>query len=438
MLIKFSVENWKSFRDKVTLNMVASREKQHKERLPFIEKYKLHLLPTAAIYGGNGSGKTKLWEAIAFAKRFVIRVTQPESTIPREYFKLDNKCAEQPSKFSFTLVAENTCYEFSFSVTANKVVEEKLVEITGGKEKTLYHREEGKKNISFAKNLQQDQRLEFVAKGTRENQLFLTNSIDQKIENFQPVYDWFKHNLVLISPNSSSFSGLSKFIQEDAPASLPAENILSKFDTGITHLGGKNIPIENLPIPEAIKKSLLEDLSEGEDIFLFEQIILTKKSGALLAKKLIAYHRSMDGQYIPFDFEDESAGTLRMLALLPPLSNICAHKASKVYIIDELDRCLHTLLTRTFLETYLQSCSASTRSQLIFTTHDVLQMDQDLLRRDEIWITERNEQGCSSLFSFAEYKGIRYDKDIQKSYLRGHFGGIPKIILNGTHLKKKK
>ena len=90
------------------------------------------------------------------------------------------------------------------------------------------------------------------------------------------------------------------------------------------------------------------------------------------------------------------------------------------------------MLTRRLLEAYLASCSAGSRSQLLLTTHDVLLMDQQLLRRDEMWVAERKPTGSSTLVSFAEYKDVRYDKDIRKSYLQGRLGGIPRILLSSN------
>ena len=103
----------------------------------------------------------------------------------------------------------------------------------------------------------------------------------------------------------------------------------------------------------------------------------------------------------------------------------------KVYVIDEIDRSLHPLLIRQLLEEYLSNCSTETRTQLLLTTHNVMLMDQQLLRRDEMWVAERDGVGVSSLFSFSEYKDIRYDKDIRKSYLQGRMGGIPRIAPGG-------
>ncbi len=92
------------------------------------------------------------------------------------------------------------------------------------------------------------------------------------------------------------------------------------------------------------------------------------------------------------------------MELLPVLLDIAAPDSTRVFVIDEIDRSLHTLLTRKLLETCLASCTAHSRSQLLFTTHDVLLMDQNLLRRDELWVAERDEAGASTLFSFSEFK----------------------------------
>lgn len=84
------------------------------------------------------------------------------------------------------------------------------------------------------------------------------------------------------------------------------------------------------------------------------------------------------------------------------------------------------------IDAYLTKCSPETRAQLLFTTHDVLLMDQQLLRRDEMWVTERDIFGNSNLLSFSEYKDVRYDKDIRKSYLQGRLGGVPRILAGGA------
>jgi uncharacterized protein len=442
MLIRFSIENWMSFQSRATFTLVASRERQHGERIPKIPKFNLGILPIAAVYGGNASGKTNLFKALDFAKKLVVKGTQPSSLIPVEPFKLDSaQKQDQPSHFDFELLIDETIYAFSFSTTRNGIVEEKLVNVLGTSERVLYHRKDDKPN--FDASLKSNKSLQFAFKGTRDNQLFLTNTISQKIEEFKPVYDWFKDTLELIAPDSR-FESFEQFLDEDHPLYATMNRMLPQLDTGIAHLGGESVPFESLP--ETLKERLKAELVEGNTVRLLagpmierlnERFVVTRKNGELIAKKLVTFHLDSNGKEIKFEMRQESDGSQRIIDLLPAFLEIAELDSNKVYVIDEVDRSLHTLLIRRLLEAYLSTCSNSSRSQLLFTTHNVLLMDQDLLRRDEMWITERSSQGTSSLLSFSEYKDVRSDKDIKKSYLQGRLGGIPRILLNDWYMQGK-
>ncbi len=434
MLIGFSVENWASFREEATFSMVASKERQHGERLPKLKKYQMRVLPIAAVYGGNASGKTNFFKAISFARQLIVKGIQPDAPIGVEPYRLDPNCLQQPTRFEFQILVEETVYEFSFAVTRKAVVEEKLVEVRTASERVLYHRKHDEPN--FDSSLKDDQFLNFAFQGTRDNQLFLTNSVTQKVERFEPIYRWFRNQLTLIAPDSR-FQSFERFFQEDHPLYPTMNETLARLDTGIAHLGGEPIPLDNLPIPDALKAKLQEDVTEGSTVRLLneatnERFVVTQTEGELAAKKLVAYHSGADGREVKFELRNESDGSQRVVDLLPGLLELASHEAPKVYVIDEVDRSLHSLLTRQLLESYLQSCDAATRSQLLFTTHDVLLMDQSLLRRDEMWVAERSQTGESSLTSFSEYKDVRYDKDIRKSYLQGRMGGVPRILLAGA------
>jgi AAA15 family ATPase/GTPase len=431
MIISFSVENWRSFREQATLSMVAGREKQHSERLSEVPGYGMKLLPAAAIYGANASGKTNLFKSLNSAKNLIVAGTQPESLIPVEPFRLDPACHTLPSKFRFELLINGKCFEFSFAVTQQRVMEEKLVEILKTAEKPLYNRTGD--NIEFHSSLNKNKFLHFAFNGTRENQLFLTNSVNQKVETFKPVFDWFKNKLVLIAPDSR-FEPFERFIQEDHPLYKIMNNMLPLLDTGIEYIGGEEMPFDHIPIPEPLKLKLKTELQEGMTVRwltepINERFLVTRKGGELKAKKLVSFHRNINGEDIKFEMQQESDGTQRTIDLLPAFLEMAAVDSERVFVIDERDRSMHTLLTRRLLEGYLFACGSKCRSQLLFTTHDVLLLDQDLLRRDEMWVTERDRDGSSTLFSFSEYKDVRNDKDIRKSYLQGRLGGIPRILM---------
>ncbi|VVM07027.1 AAA family ATPase [Methylacidimicrobium tartarophylax] len=432
MIVKVALENWKSFRDRVEFSMVASSERQHGNRVPQVRKYRTRVLPIAAFYGGNASGKSNFFQALQFAKRLVVQRIDPDDVIPVVPFGQDAKWVEQPSRFRFELLIDETIYEFSFAVTQKEVVEEKLVVNGARTETVLYDRRNGKPN--FDQILAEDPRLQFVFEGTRENQLFLSNSVSQKVVRFRPVYDWFRKNLVLIGPDSR-FAGVARLLDPEERLSSAVAEKLWELDTGIARLGGEEIPLEAVPLLEKVRSDL-ERLAEGKTVYLpyspAEQLVVSRKAGKLTVQKVVAYHPKADGGEARFNLGQESDGTQRVIDLLPAFLDLSDQDSKRVYVIDEVDRSLHTLLIRRLVEAYLAGCSTQSRRQLLLTTHDVLLMDQELLRRDEMWVTERDAGGVSKLFSFSDYKDVRYDKDIRKSYLQGRLGGIPRILLQGA------
>lgn len=427
MLISFELANWMSFRDTAEFSMIASQEQQHGERLHRLEKHRMRILPTAAIYGGNASGKSNFFRAIHFAKDFIVKGTLPDSLIAVDPFGLSKQHSNVPSRFVFTILIGKTVYEYSFAVTARRVHQEKLVEIMTTREKLIFQREDD--HISWGRPYSRDDRMKFAFQGTRENQLFLTNSVSQKVDRFKPIYDWFRDTLVLIAPDMR-FGSIEEFFKEDSPLHGALDQLLASLDTGIVGLKAKEISFDDLPLPAALKKEIRERAKANTSLHVpdfetGERIVVSLEDGELVARRLTTIHQGRDGQEIQFEMSQESDGSLRVIDLLPAFMDLADARTDRVYVIDEIDRSLHSLLVRQLLELFLESCSASTRSQLLFTTHDLLTMDQDLLRRDEMWVMERNLYGESALISFNEYKGIRSDKDIRKSYLQGRLGGVP-------------
>lgn len=386
MLVRFELENWQSFRDRTEFSFVASRERQHNERLPRLPKWDLRVLPVAAVYGANASGKSNLFRALGFARALVVDGTPTDARIRVEPFRLGRGTQARPTRFHFEILADGTVYEFGFAVDTTSVREEWLLEITSGSERPLYRRRG--ETIEFGPSLRGDAFLEFAHRGTRDNQLFLTNAVSQKVDRFKAVYDWFRNSLVLVSPEST-FGRMDLFVEEGSSHSQLMDEMLERLDTGIVHLEGEEIDFDSM--------------------------------------RLVTRHRHEDGSLARFEIASESDGTQRIIDLLPAFMDLAGGDGSRVYVIDELDRSLHTLLTRRLLQMFLAASGPDTRGQLLFTTHDLLLMDQSLMRRDEMWVTERNGRGESTLVSFSDYKDVRYDKDIRKSYLRGRLGGVPRL-----------
>lgn len=432
MIISLTIENWMSFRDRTMFSMGASLERQHSERLARVNKFGLRVLPVASLYGGNASGKTNFCKALAFAQRFVVAGVKPDERIPRIPYRLAKGCADKPTSFVFELLINELIYEFSFSVTSSEVREEKLVVINSSRETTLYHRVDGKPH--FDASLKDLQRLQYVFEGTRTNVLFLTNAIDQNVDTFRPVYNWFRHQLVLIAPDARFRSA---DIYDMHGVLLPQINrVLSQLDTGIKRLE----PIE-VSLDEAISSDdLREDLERGvteEKVAhvqtdQYERMLVSRKNGRMVTQRLVTVRAQSDGDEIQFELRDESDGSRRIIDLLPAFIDLWSKDSQRVYIIDEIGRSLHPLLIRRLMEVYLDACDADHRTQLILTTHDVSLMDQRLFRRDEMWAAERDHDGATTLISFGDFEDMRHDKDIRKSYLYGRLGGTPTLWFDGN------
>lgn len=421
MLISFSVENWMSFQNKETISTVSSKQRRHKERVPRISKYKLSILPIAAIYGGNASGKSNLCEAMLFVKSMVTTGIDTDEKIPVKPFLLCPEAEKQPSKFWIEFLTADPVYiyEYYFSVTQDMVREERLTKIRAKTEQILFERNSKKINIYDKRN---KARLDIIGENTRSNQLFLTNTIKQNNDNYKEVYSWFRYGLKIITP-TSRYANLKELLDQKKPTYSEVNKLFQELDTGISSLGDEEIQDKSLKdMGMGGRKRYLRILeSIGGDRF-----VEYPKHGKEQIKRLITYHKRQDGKEIRFDFSQESDGTQRLVELIPAFLKRKPGTFT-VFVIDEIDRSLHHLLIKRLLEKYLESCNMDTRLQIIFTTHDLLLMNQELLRRDEMFIVERNDLGASSIIPLNEYRNIRIDKDILKSYLYGRFGGVPKI-----------
>ena len=430
MIISFTLENWKSFRDPVTMSMVASRERQHGSRVQRLGKYRTRVLPVAAFYGGNASGKTNLFKALNFAKRLVVEGTRPDDLISVEPFLLDDRAAKEPTRFQFVLWVKEKIYDFSFVINRHAVLEEKLIVISSKHEQLLYDRRGHE--IKFSHPLDGDMFLDFDFRGTRNNQLFLTNTVYQNIDTFRPVFDWFRNTLKLIAPDTR-FSNCNQFIEEGNPLLMDMNDYLKLLDIGIVRLGSEEIAVESIGLPNDLKADILGKVKEGTTARLHcmpgdERFVVARSDGNLSARKLVSFHSGVDRSEVKFEINQESDGSQRVIDLLPALLNLSMQSTEMVYVVDEIDRSLHSILMRSLLGMYLSSCTKATRKQLLLTTHDLLLMDQQLMRRDEMWITERDVSGSSTLYSFSDYRDSRSDSDVRRSYVQGRLGGIPRVF----------
>ena len=431
MLINFSVTNWKSFKEETILSLRPLQEDDAKRQNPRLnEDYRI--LPLCALYGGNASGKTNFIEALDFVRRLVVYGKQFSNYIPLEPFLLGSKeDRESPSRFAITILVNDTIYRLDFTLTKEKVVEETLTSKDPNQSNqvsTLYNRQ--KKEVA-SNDTDEQQQLAFILKQTKNNQLFLTNAMDQQMDAFKGIYGWFE-KLTIIYPTSrlQTFDIWFNFHKQ-------ASALLNQLDTGIDSIIYKKIPVDEVPsVTEDNKGQIEAKLPPGHRsqwiqwMGIKHYFIFREKNGKVMGCEVVASHLNEQGEAIPFDLKLESAGTIRLIDLLPYFVDLCVPSSKAVYVIDEIDRSLHQLLITALLEEYLEHSSYNHRAQLLFTTHNSHLMDvPNILRGDELWAVERNWLGQSSLHAIGEYKQGWESTGRSTRYQDERFGGTPNFRL---------
>jgi AAA15 family ATPase/GTPase len=449
MLARISVQNFLSFDDPVEFSMIASKENQHVQRVAEGSGLPARILQAAGIWGANASGKSNFVRIFNYVQFLVVHGTRTDRPTGRIPFKLRSAAANEPSIFEFDIITffdgEHRMFRYRFGVTDREVTEESLSEIRPVTDRLYFSRRcsggggEHQFDLTWwdRRSVSNDDRtfVKVLAKGTRSNQLFLHEAMDRNLALLTPIYRWFL-DLVVLTVHSDYFS-LEAMEAERKELRRYVGTMLDRADTGIESLDAISVPLESLPIAAPEKNELLGDIQEaGTGILLRapngQRFSIFLKNGEPVASRIVTYRRDLNGNRVAFETSEESDGTLRLLDLCPLFHELNLAESRKVYIIDELDRSMHTLLTMALLQNHLATRGNDTRTQLIFTTHDMMLMTQEIFRRDEMWFIERGPNGQTEMECLSDYKDVRYDKDVRKAYLQGRYSGIPHLKPFGT------
>ncbi|MDE2774996.1 MAG: ATP/GTP-binding protein [Chloroflexota bacterium] len=436
MLIRFTVENFLSFKDEVEFSMVAGLPRKHKEHVIGTGRGKdVRTLKTAILYGANAAGKSNLIKAMAFVQRMVVASLDDKQSIPVTPFRLDNSMRNQPSRFEFEIRCGSTAYIYGFEADSKQVRSEWLSELRPSSEAMLFERRtdsEGKTSVDLGKlsfTAEHDLGfMKYIETGTRENELYLKKTILNRVEYFKDVYEWFDDSLRFVFPNPRS--GIVETSHKThIEFESDSRDIIELFDLGI-----ENVKLESSE--SLLPNLLLQDIADmhherDQDVaiqFPSQNVyIFVSANKDVSTRKFMTVHKVLDdGLEVDeedFELSDESDGTQRLFELSSAMLGLLGGNGDRVYIIDELDRRLHPRITKHIVDIFLKN-SANQASQMIVTTHESSLLDLDLVRRDEIWFVEKNSEGISTLYSLEEY-APRYDVDVQKGYLQGRYGAIP-------------
>ena len=445
MFIGFSVSNFLSFKSPQTMSMMASKVARHKEHI--LNGNGKKILKTGLIYGANAGGKSNFIKAIDFSRDIILDGLE-EVDLNRKYFRINKEGYRQPGVFEYRLITQSKkeySYGIAISYAAKEIISEWLVRIEkNGSETCIFNRDidESGENFTFSevthkneaekikweifldvfgKNISPAMKKKSILSDVAER----SNEKSGVLKEIMDVYEWFQ-SIIILFP-TSQYSGLNQLVEKEEVRKF-FSGILKYFDTGIESVESKQgemnfdrifegIPKEHA---EKLKIRISNDIENDPVMFkVNNQVYSLRKDeeGNIITTKMMQNHGNPQEL---FEYSDESDGTQRLFDLIPLFYE---HQNNRVIFIDEIDRSLHTNLTRRFLELFY-SLTEKSDCQIIATTHDSNLLDLDLVRQDEIWFIKRLEDHSSKMYSLNRYKE-RYDKKIDKEYLLDRYDAIP-------------
>ena len=413
MITKFTVGNFLSFKDNQTFSFVARKQDTSLQEV-LTKAHGEIFVRAAAIYGPNASGKSNFIKAFIFLRNFVLNgLKQLEKTIPVEPFLLSNETETKPSFLELEISIGKEIFTYGFEVSSEKVHKEWLHQYPN--KKILFERnlKEIKTN---PRSFREGTAITKKEINNRENVLYLSVVASHGGEIAGKIVNAVQKIQVISGLQKAQTLDYSfdRYTKDDGYRAWIKEFMLE------ADLGIKDILSEEQQITA-------EEFIKTVPLQLREQLAAEK--GAFFKRKLAFVHSKFDASgktagAVAFNFFKESDGTQQAFALSGPLKNTL--EESNTLIIDELDASLHPLMCRYILKVFGSGSHNAKNAQLIFTTHDVSLLDEDLLRRDQVWFTQKGKTGATELFSLANL-GERSNLNFAKRYLEGRYGALPYI-----------
>lgn len=423
MIIQFKLANYRSIGAEQTLSFVAENARRHPDNLIPRDGYKL--LKSVALFGANASGKSNLVKAIGVMQEFVrdsaTRMNEGDPITAAEPFRLDPPLRDAPSRFEITFVTDSIVYVYGFAVNRERVDSEWLTATREGTTAVIcefrrtFSGKSGEDEWEFRGFKEAD--VDQIKSRTLGNMLALSVGTQQKVEVLRPAYRYIRDSIQAfdMSQQSNLLVKVAARLCENDGIRHTLSSLLYGADTGVEGISidtvAQRVPYVNPDMPDQ-----LQDVIRA----------MSKVAASNPVPRITAQRRDSQGNMIKFDFkDDESQGTQRFFAIAGPLLDALAKGA--FIIVDELDASMHPLLTRRLLELFQSAEANGNGAQMLFTTHDSSLLDQDLFRRDQIWLAEKCD-GASTFFSLADIRPpIRNTESFLRNYLTGRYGGTPHL-----------
>ncbi len=415
MLIEFSVSNFRSIRDRQTLSMVAASGREHRDHNVVAPGSPAtpELVRTALIYGPNASGKSNLLLALGFIAQFVQVSPQilPGATINVPSFAFSDQNGVAPSEFEIVFVHQGVRYQYGFTVTKDRVLDEWLYAWPKGHQQRWYERrwlrEEERTDWTFGPNLTGQKKVWQDA--TRNTSLLLSTAAQLNAEPLKAPFEWIATRLKPVYPYASFTPTFSiQHCVEDPAWKTRIIDFLAAADIGIADVQIEKRKVEppGLPAPLGVASQ--------------PRVHITIGPAEVYDVRFI--HRTVDGVEAQIGIGDESGGTQKLFAMAGPWLDVLQN--GYVLLVDELDTSLHPVLIRHLLAMFHDPAINTKNAQLVFSTHDTSILDRDVFRRDQVWFVEKDSSLQSHLYPLTEFSP-RKEENYARGYLQGRYGALP-------------
>ncbi len=419
MLIEFKVKNFLSIKEEQTFSMLPAG------RVPLSDNpnnvtsktetsCNLNLLRSTIVYGANASGKSSFLKAFRALQYLVVNSIDfklDQEIPPYEPFKLDEETKEAPVEFKVAFIANQIRYTYEIIYNKKEFLHESLIFYPKKQPAKLFIRDIDKET-SFGEYYSGPKKHELF-----NNQLLLSKAGSSAIESLAEPYRYFSTYLYVniihdIGYDLSLIRSFAKFwAEEGSNIRKNMHKLIKVADTGITGFALRERTMDEFKLPEDMTDDEKKKIADKYK-YSIKTIHKTAQNGKVIGET-------------NFDLREESTGTIKLMVVGGLILDALADGST--IIIDELDKSLHPLLTRMLIQLFHSEKNNPKNAQLIFATHDASLIDVDLFRRDQIWLTEKDDLGCTGIYPLSDYTGISKVKPLENWYLRGRFGGIPVI-----------
>lgn len=420
MLIEFRAANHRSIREEQVLSMEAHGkfDDPADERPREVKNHAKPLLPVAALYGANASGKSNILSAFDFMRDAVLtssRIWAPEEGVPRDPFVWGN-IRNEPSLFEVHFVTEESRYRYGFVVDDQTVREEWLDAWPNSKKQRWFTRDE--QRFTFGPRLQDVPKV--IEEATRPNALFLSTAVQLSQQSLEPIYRWFRNMHGLFPVDASR--GRRSTYRHHRHAAIQIIRDWTAGQSQMFDMEDGSKPLDGRQYVEFMRQA---------DIGILDIRSIRDESRRERFRIELKHACDVDNAWLAL--EEESQGTQTLFDMTMPL--LAAVENGSLVFVDELEASLHPKIAEAIVRQFNSPETNPRGAQLIFTTHDTNllgNLDGDPpLRRDEVWLTEKDASGGTVLYPLTDLKP-RKAENLERGYLQGRYGAIPFLNFDMT------